>query len=235
MTLHISRILSVLTVAVLGGVSIAYAANYPIRYVAPEDVRMMLAAQVPELSQDCHYDVSLAREPATAGLRGVVNVTCGSSNVQAKVDDAMAGIVALPSTHRFHIVVLTASRSDGPAPDLSQGELKALADFKKVMTFRSFQVEAETVLQSDRDAETQVGPRYSLELSINQNRGSGDTIDVRKFKLRAANMQVAPGGSQNYYPTYIDTSFTLRKGETVVLGTSVSDQQARVVLVTALP
>jgi hypothetical protein len=82
------------------------------------------------------------------------------------------------------------------------------------------------------DAQTQVGPRYALEMSINQNHGDGDTIGVRKLLLRAANMQVAPGGSQNYYPTYIDTSFTLRRGETVVLGTSVSDQQARVVLVT---
>jgi hypothetical protein len=231
---HTSRLLSVPIVLAFGTVVAAHGASYPIRYVAPQDVRMMLTAKVPELSQVCRYDVTPASDPVTAGLRGIAEVTCNSSDVQAKVAAAMADIDALPPTHRFHVAVLTASRSEGPAPDLSQGELKALADFKKVMTFRSFQVEAETLLQADHEAETQVGPRYSLELAINQNRGSGDTIDVRKLKLRAANLQVAPGGSQNYYPTYIDTSFTLRKGETVVLGTSVSDREARVVLVTAL-
>jgi hypothetical protein len=73
-----------------------------------------------------------------------------------------------------------------------------------------------------------------LELSINPTNGGGDTIEVRSFLLRNVDSHVSPAGEQS--PTnHVETSFSIRKGETLVLGSSISDKQARVVLVTALP
>jgi hypothetical protein len=63
-----------------------------------------------------------------------------------------------------------------------------------------------------------------------------DAIGVRRFQLRAAIPAASPGGgTQTYHPNHLDTSFEIKREETIVLGTSLTDQQARVVLVTALP
>jgi hypothetical protein len=138
------------------------------------------------------------------------------------------------STERFHIAVLTASRKEGSTPELPPSEAKALADFRKVMTYRSFDVEAETLLQTDRGAEARLGT-YTVLLSLDWSRPPGETIDVRTFQLRAATPQIIPATGAQNTPTYIETSFEIRRGETLVLGTSTTDQQARVVLVTLLP
>jgi len=145
-----------------------------------------------------------------------------------------AGLLAFaadrPTTERFHVAVMSASRKDGPMPELPPGEAKALADFRKVMTtYRSFTVEAETLLQMDLSAQARLGT-YNVEFVLDRDRSAGDTINIHGFQLRAADPIPALGT-----PTYIQTSFTIKRGETIVLGSSVSDQQARVVLVTALP
>jgi len=138
-----------------------------------------------------------------------------------------------PTTERFHVAVMSASRKEGAVPELPPGEAKALADFRKVMTYRSFAIEAETLIQSDRGAQARLGG-YNVSIQLDHDRSSGDMLNVNAFQLRAAEPVVGPTGTPTM-PVYIETSFTIRRGETVVLGTSTTDQQARVVLVTALP
>ena len=213
----------------------AHAASYPVRHLEPNDALMALGVRVPEMSQDCHVSPRRTNDPRSAGMAGVLDINCGSDAVQAKIGPALEAIDAPPPTYRFHIAVLAASRKEGGEPQLPPSELKALDDFKKVMAFKGFQTEAETVLQSDRDAQTQVGAGYAVEMSVDRNNVGADAISVRSFKLRAANMQATPTGDKNFYPTYIETSFSIKRGETLVLGNSTSEQQARVVLVTALP
>jgi hypothetical protein len=153
--------------------------------------------------------------------------------LQAAGFGAFAGDPSHSPTERFHVAVLAASRKDGPVPALPPGEAKALADFQKVMSYKSFNVEAETLLQSDRGAEARLGT-YKVQLIMDNDRKTGDTIDVHAFSLRAAEAKPALNNT-TVIDTYIETSFTIKRGETIVLGTSTTDQQARVVLVTALP
>lgn len=220
---------------VFGLAAAARAATYPVHHLDPADALMALNARVPGLGQDCRFSSSRANDPKTAGLRGVLDVTCNTESIQAKIQPALDAIDAAPTSHRFHVAVLTASRKEGPTPEVTPGEAKALNDFKKVMTYKSFQVEAETIFQSDSEAETQLNGNYALEIMINPNNGAGDAIDVQRFRLRSTSPQTVPNGGQTFYPTYIETSFSIKHGETIVLGTSTSDQQARVVLVSALP
>jgi hypothetical protein len=212
--------------------TVAHATSYPIRNLEPNDAVLALTGRVPELNEDCRVTSQRANDPRTAGIRGTIDVRCDSEATQSKVRAALEAVDVPPATHRFHIAVLQGSRKEGASPELPPSASKALDDFKKVMAFKSFQVEAETVLQSDRDAESQLS-NYAVELSLDRNAGSPDLINVRVFKLRSAILQ-GPG-DKPFYPTFIETSFSIKKGETVVLGTSLSDQQARVVLVTALP
>lgn len=230
MKAHSIRVLPVVFVLATA----ARAASYPVRYLDPGDALMALNVRVAGMSQDCHFAATHASDPKTVGLRGVLDIACATGSIQAMIQPALDAIDAQPPTLRFHVAVLGASRAEGPMPEVSPGEAKALNDFKKVMTYKSFRVEGESILQSDSEAQTQLNGSYVLELAINPNHRAGDAIDVRRFRLRAVNPQTAPTGAQSY-PTYIDTSFSLKAGETIVLGTSTSDQQARVVLVTALP
>jgi hypothetical protein len=227
MNAHPLRILPALLVFATA----ARAASYPVRHLQPNDALMALTVRVPGMSQDCHVSVNHASDPQTAGLRGALDVTCGTDAIQSKIQAALDAIDVPAPTHRFHVAVLGASRKEGPVPEASPSEVKALNDFKKVMTYRSFVVEAETIMTSDRGASMRLNEKYTLTLMIDQNSSVDDAIDVRGFQLRAVNPQVAPSD----YAVLIETSFSIKKGETIVLGTSVSDQQARVVLVTALP
>jgi hypothetical protein len=208
--------------------------RYPVRHLVPDDAVLLIRSSVPEAAQTCTFNADHVRDRERAGIQGVVAVSCESETAQARVKEALAAIDVPPPTHRFHIAVLAASRKEGPTPELPPGEAKALADFRKVMTYRSFQMEAETVLQTERGAEARFEP-YVVELHIDQSSRGGDSIDVRMFKLRGATPQQLGGPNSLTYPSYIETSFSIKGGETLVLGTTVSDQQARVVLVTALP
>jgi hypothetical protein len=219
----------------LAAVPAAHAATYPIFHLEPSDALMALGTRIPELSQDCHVGSRRASDAQRLGMIGVLEITCGTDAVQAKVKPALEAIDVPPPTYRFHVAVLAASRKEGAEPQLPPSELKALDDFRKVMSFKGFQTEAETVVQSDRDAETMLGANYALDLSVDRNNVGADAVNVRVFKLRSATMQTTPTGKENFYPTYIETSFSIKRGETLVLGNSTSDQQARVVLVTALP
>jgi hypothetical protein len=219
----------------LAAVPAAHAASYPIFHLEPNDALMALGTRIPELTQDCHVGSRRASDSQRAGMIGVLDISCGTDAVQAKIKPALEAIDTPPPTYRFHVAVLSATRKDGPEPQLPASELKALDDFKKVMSFKSFQVEAETILQSDRSAVTQLGANFALDLSVDRNNVGADSINVQSFKLRSATMQATPTGDKNFFPTYIETSFSIKRGETLVLGNSTSDQQARVVLVTALP
>ncbi len=233
-----ARAVRIATLAVLGFAVIAPAAwarpaaNYAIHYVDPNDALMALEVKLAGVRSNCDFHPVMARDAATAGFKAVIEIGCESDDTLAKVEAALKEIDVPPPTHKFHIAVLSASRKDGPMPELSASEAKALTDFKKVMTYRSFQVQAETVVQSDQGAQTQLNMEYVLDFIVGPG-NTGDSISVRRFQLRGITPQVAPTGAQSM-PNYIETSFGIKPGETVVLGASTSDQQARVVLVTAL-
>lgn len=208
--------------------------TYAVRHLNPDDAVMAIQVKVPGLRPDCRLMQDRAKEPRSSGIQGVILAECTGDTWFPKIEAALAAIDTAPPTQRFHVAVLEASRKEGSVPELPPGEAKALADFRKVMTYKSFNVEAETIVQVDDDARVQLNDTYNLEIELAQDSSAGGSINVRKFQLRASQPHVAKNGAQSF-PTYIETSFSLKKGETIVLGTSVSDQQARVVLVTALP
>lgn len=212
--------------------------TYAVRNIDPADAVSLLCLRDPDACKGCNMGAEAAREPSTAGVRGTIGVTCNKGLVaegwEGKIAAALAAIDVPPPTYQFHVVVLAASRKDGPSPDLPPSEAKALADFKKVMTYRSFTLEAESVVRTNRGARVQLNSDYDLEVALDPRSSGGDSIHVANFDLRSTHGRQEAGGATSY-PTYVETSFDLKRGETLVLGGSISDQAARVVLVTALP
>jgi hypothetical protein len=229
-------ILMALALAAAAGLPVraAILRTYPVRHLNPDDAVMAVQVKLPGLRPDCRLMQDRAKDPRSSGIQGVILAECTTDAMFPKIEAALAAVDVAPPTQRFHVAVLGASRKEGGAPDLPPGEAKALADFKKVMTYKSFNIEAETVVQVNDGARLQLNDTYDLELVLANDSNAGGSIIVRKFQLRAVQAQVAKNGAQTF-PTYIETSFSLKRGETIVLGSSVSDQQARVVLVTALP
>lgn len=206
--------------------------DYPIQHLAPNDAEMLLRVRLPELGDSC--TVAGQTAPGSALFKGVVMGTCKDDALKPKIEAALAAIDVAPPTQRFHVAVLGASRKEGPAPELMPSEAKALADFKKVMTYKSFHLDAEAVLNVAHGAEARMSDAYQLTMQVEPSTAGGGSIEVRAFQLRAAEPKQMPSGSAGF-TTYVETSFSIMRGETVVLGASISDQEARVVLVTALP
>lgn len=212
----------------------AFSATYPVRHVHPKDAVALLETRVPEMEGGCKIAPDGAVDPATAGQRGVLRISCDQNELRGKIEKALVEIDVPPPTLRLHIVILEASRKEGSTPALPPSELKALDDFKKVMTYRSFRLDGETVVQLDDDARTQVNDNYILEMALDRGRADAGTFGIRRFVVASRLPQTVPSGAITY-PTYFDTAFSVKRGETIVLGASASAETARVVLVTALP
>jgi len=237
MTTHgTRRFLMLATLAVAAShtyVLASKAAVYSVRNLEPEDAVSLLRVRVPE-AHDCALAPSRAMDRNTAGQRGVVTVNCDRDEITVKIGEALAAIDAPPMTRRFHVTILDASRKDGPTPDLPPSEAKALADAKKVMTYRSFRLDAETVLQTDGRASAQLGGVYRLDIAMTPSKSDDASINVERFQLLFAQPPAA-GEKTGKSGELFNTSFSIRAGETIVLGSSAAGDAARMVLVTVLP
>jgi hypothetical protein len=206
--------------------------TFSVRNLDPMDAISMVQVRVPNARAECRLMPQHTRDPRSSGAVGVILAECKSEAMFPKIEAAIAAIDVPPPTYRFHVALLSASRKDGAMPDLPPGEAKALNDFKKVMTYKSFKIEAETVLQGSREMQTTLNGEYRLEMGVDDS--STDSILVKPFQLQPVTPKLLSTGKQ-VSTTLIETSFNIMRGETIVLGTSISDQQAAVVLVTALP
>jgi len=206
---------------------------FSVKTLDPDDAAALVRVRVPE-AQSCTLTASRAMDRATAGQRGVIAANCERDEITVKIGEALSAIDAPPVTRRFHVTILDASRKDGPTPDLPPSEAKALGDAKKVMTYRSFRLLAETVLQTDGRAMAQFGDAYQLDVVMTPSKSDDASVNVERFQLLVAQPPAA-GEKTGKSGQLFDTSFSLRAGETIVLGSSASGDTARMVLVTVLP
>lgn len=227
-------ILATLAIAAWHTTAIASkSAVFPVRTLDPDDAVSLVRVRVPE-AHDCTLAASRATDRMTAGQRGVVTVNCDREEITVKIGEALAVIDSPPVTRRFHVTILEASRKDGPTPELPPSEAKALADAKKVMTYRSFRLDAETILQTDGRASALLGGTYWLDLAMAPSKADIASINVERFRLMWTHTPAAGEKAEAGGPLF-ETSFSIREGETIVLGSSAAGDAARMVLVTVLP
>jgi hypothetical protein len=165
--------------------------------------------------------------------------------VQEKIARALAREDRQPRTHGFQILLLTASlKPGGGAQEVPANVQKALADLKGFLPFKTYDV-LDTAWMSgtqDRIMEGRLvdhqGAGYQVTLQFHDTGSPTDhslftdvfRLKAEPFRLEGAK-ETRPGGS------LIDTSFGLKEGETLVVGTSKvgGSNDALVVLVTAVP
>jgi hypothetical protein len=165
--------------------------------------------------------------------------------VQEKIARALARQDTQPRTHGFQILLLAANlKTGGGGQEVPANVQKALADLKGFLPYKSYEVLDTAWLSGtqDRGMEARLvdrqGAQYQVVLQFHDTGSSADrSLFVDVFRLRAEPFkpqgatETRPGGS------LIDTSFGVKEGETIVVGTSkvTGSTEALVVLVTAVP
>lgn len=165
--------------------------------------------------------------------------------VQEKIARALAREDTQPRTHGFQILLLAAGlKPGGGSQEVPANVQKALTDLKGFLPFKSYEV-LDTAWMSgtqDRGMEARLvdrqGAVYDVILQFHDTGSPAEhTLFADVFRLRAepfkpqGSTETRPGGS------LIDTSFGVKEGETIVVGTSkvTGSTEALVVLVTAVP
>lgn len=164
--------------------------------------------------------------------------------VQEKIARALAREDRQPRTHGFQILLLAASlKPGGGGMEVPANVQKALADLKGFLPYKSYEVLDTAWLSGtqERDMGARLvdrqGAGYQVELRFHDTGSAADrSLFIDGFRLKAdpfklqGSPEMRPGG------VLIDTSFGVKEGETIVVGTSktTGSNEALVVLVTAV-
>ncbi len=166
--------------------------------------------------------------------------------VQEKIARALAREDRQPRTHGFQILLLTASLKPGSGGvEVPANVQKALADLKGFLPYKSYEVLDTAWLSGtqERDMGARLvdhqGAVYQVELRFHDTGSAADrSLFVDAFRLRAEPFKPQGAGVMEARPggPLIDTSFGVKEGETIVVGTSktTGSNEAVVVLVTAV-
>jgi hypothetical protein len=185
--------------------------------------------------------------PSDSKLKGYLGVRADPA-VLEKISRALAKADGNPRGQSFQLLLLAAggkARSGGP--EIPANVQKALAELKGFLPFKGYELLDSTWMRATQDRVTEArlvgrdGASYDVTLLFRAP-SSGDLF-IDGFRLKAEPFTpTSPGGvkeARNTRPgrDLIQTTFGIKTGETVVVGTSkVEDSdEALVVLLTAVP
>ncbi|HKI05328.1 MAG TPA: hypothetical protein VKK31_25335 [Thermoanaerobaculia bacterium] len=152
---------------------------------------------------------------------------------------------ASPQNKNLQILLLSAALKPGPAgPEIPENAQKALADLKKFLPFKSYQLIdaawlSATELQAARGRLAgSGGATYKVELRFRTMTDGGvRSLFMDHFELSQEIVVQRTDGPQYGERDLIRTTFSIKEGETIVVGSSKADgaDGALVVLLTAVP
>jgi len=218
--------------------------QYAIRFLDLHAVEVLAWDQC-EQKERCRVITVLP--PSAAELKGYLGVTADPA-VQEKIARALAKADGNPRDQSFQLLLLAAggkARSGGP--EIPANVQKALAELKGFLPFKGYELLDSTWMRGTQDRVTEArlvgrdGAVYDVTLLFRAP-SSGDLF-IDGFRLKAEPFTpTSPGGARETRNTrpgreLIQTTFGIKTGETVVVGTSrVEDSdEALVVLLTAVP
>jgi len=175
----------------------------------------------------------------TSDEHGGVNVIADAAT-QRKVAQALAREDVAPLTQAFQLVLLLADDQPGDPPALAKGARKAVDDLRGFFPYKGYHLLDTAWLRSTSHIDARLagkdGNSYNVKLTFDAA-GTGDSqqLIVKAFHL-GEELSPALVKANRAPRSLLDTSFGLKVGETLVVGTSKLDGgDALVLLVTALP
>jgi hypothetical protein len=183
-------------------------------------------------------------------LKGFLDVRADAATHE-RISRALAKADAAPLTQSFQLLLLAASAKPATGgPEVPEGARKALADLRSFLPYKSYQLLDSIWLRTTQDKGTDArvvgreGAGYNLRMRFRTTAGEDLFVDFFTLSEEPGVPRPVSEGSkegQGRAPRaprdLISTSFSLKKGETIVVGTSKIDgsDEALVVLLTAVP
>ncbi|HEV7785667.1 MAG TPA: hypothetical protein VGQ28_10055 [Thermoanaerobaculia bacterium] len=229
--------------------------RFEIRFLDLHTAEQIAWDQCPEkercqISASAFVNDSSVKWVGDKSLKGFLEVRSDSATHE-RIVRALAKADAAPLTQSFQLLLLAASTHKAAGdPDVPAGAQKALADLRGFLPYKDYKLLDSTWLRAtqDRPTEGRVVGRgdqgYSVKLQFRTT--GNDQMFLDRFQLNEELMSQRPAseakkGEPGIAPRaprdLISTSFSLKKGETIVVGTSKLDgsDEALVVLLTAVP
>lgn len=208
--------------------------TYMLHNLGAREARMLLEEKLdPPAGSELRIETEhVADAQGPAGARWAVRVVA-DPEIQDRVRAVLRTYDVPARTRAFQVLLLEASRQASPAPDLPAGALRALEDLRQLFPYKGYKLLQSALVRLSEEGSVDVGGGYRLDLRIRGQREADAPIIVERFQLLRS--VVHADGKPGIEP-WIQTSFSMRPAETVVVGTSKLDggDAALVVLVTAL-
>ncbi|HSS47420.1 MAG TPA: hypothetical protein VLX28_00605 [Thermoanaerobaculia bacterium] len=226
-----------------------------IRYVDLHAAEQLAWDQCPE-KERCQISVSAflgdtsAKWVGDSSLKGFLEVRSDSATHE-RIARALAKADAAPVTQSFQLLLLAASTQKAAGePDVPASAQKALADLRGFLPYKSYQLLDSTWLRATQDRPTEgrvVGRQeqsYHVKLRFRVTGNDQMFLDAFALSEEFPVARPASDAKKGEAPAapraprdLISTSFSLKKGETIVVGTSKIDgsEDALVVLLAAVP
>lgn len=148
---------------------------------------------------------------------------------------------ARPQTHEFRVLLLRATPGEPHLPDdLHPAAVTALTDVQDVLVFRRFELIDSAWVRTDQGAQIHLGDAgsYRVGLFLDSAASTAGNLVVSSFELSYRYVLRSEGGRAHLSESrdLLGTSFGIRVGETVVVGTSraEAENEALVVLLQAV-
>lgn len=148
--------------------------------------------------------------------------------------------VEFPETHLFGVILLQGTnQAITESQPLAPKTLKVLEEVRDFLPYKNFKLLDSSFIRSDRDANFRLkGPNnhtYSAEMRFSAHPEQKDLLQVHNFQIAELVDQVVGGKETKYVINHIETSFSIKIGETIVVGTSRvnSGEEAVIVLFSA--
>lgn len=224
--------------------------SYEIRFL---DIHAAEALAWESCTQPARCEVQAESYDNDPKKRGALRVVADGAT-HARIAKALMREDSLPETQSFQILFLAASKQpSGNNPGLSAGAQKALADLKDFLPFKSYRLLDSAWLRTARVGDLRLigsrGQEYRIALSFRAFGTRAErSLVIDRFQLAedawAAPIPAAPTEGSPATPQpprgvreLISTSFGMKIGETLVVGTSnlSGTDEALVVLLSAVP
>jgi hypothetical protein len=202
---------------------------YPVHHLDPMQALLEVQAAYPD-SMAPGVDMRPERTNDASFLR----VTAPPAAQEAIARILSEKDVAAPSV-TLQVVLLDALDASLPAPDLPGGASAALKDVRSLFPFKGYRIRHTAAFPASRQAGASLGNEFVIR--VDARPGVSGSVEVSGLTL-------FKGQPKEGMVDMLTTSFSIRRGETVVLGTSLVPANANVnadvpralvVLVTALP
>lgn len=209
-----------------------HSVRYEIRFMDLHAAEVLAWDQCPaNLKDRCR--VAVMALPGDPARKAYLEVNADGSTHE-RIARALAQADSAPRTQVFQLILLAASNRPGaPSPELPPGAQKALADIRAFLPYKSYEPVDAVWLRTTRMADGRLvgrnGAEYAVRIRFQTGGQEGKDIFVDLFDLREVPGVPKPPRD------LISTSFSMKQGETIVVGTSKSldGDEALVVLLTA--